>query len=136
MTDDDLTQEDVEALRNLGYGYPQPEEKHNPISFLKFILKRHKNIKSGNLNDEELGHVHLPVRTNLDLSHYCNAMGMGNFGKFFEGDAQTILGSSLSKGGFLNILAVTQRRESTASLKKAFNQTKKRGWFPKKEEGG
>ena len=130
------TLEAEEIRKALGLGYPEPEEKVSVLQFLKDIITQKLNIKTGNLTLQELGEAKIPVRTNLELASYCEFMGMDSFAKVFEEDAQRILATSLSRGGFLPILAVTTKKETSTSLQKVAAPAKeKRGFFRKKVDG-
>jgi len=119
-----------EGLREaLGMGYPEPDEKSSILGFLKDIVSRDDNTKTGNVSQDELGEARIPVRTNLELASYCQFMGMDKFAEVFHTDAQILSSSSLSRGGFLPILAVTTKKESSTSLKNVGASTKKKGGF-------
>jgi len=124
---------DLDILRKeLGLGYPEPEEKINILNFLKDIVSRKENVKTANLTNAELGDARLPVRTNIELASYCKFMGMDAFADVFTEDAQTLLGSSLSRGGFLALLAVTQKKESKSSIDRlGASEKQKKNWFGK-----
>ena len=119
-----------EQLRNaLGLGYPEQEEKVSVLAFLKEIINRQENVKTGNLSPDELGEAKIPVRTNLDLANYCKFMDMHGFADVFNDDAQVLLASSLSRGGFLDQLAVTTNKNNTSALKNIGAPQKKKGGF-------
>lgn len=132
--EEQLTTEDMETLKQLGYGnYPQEEEKQNMFAFFKRVLSTKDNTKTGNLTNEEIGEVRLPVRTNKQIALYCKVMGMKGFANYFESESQILLGSSLSRDGFLDKLAVTQKKEMETKTRTSVPI--KRGWFkPKKQE--
>ena len=130
-TEEDLTPEEVEALETAGYGYPKAEEKQNIYNYFKKVILMKDNTKTGNLTKEEIGMPLTPVRTNQEIALYCQVMGMKNFGQYFQDDAQIMLGTSLSREGFLDKLAVTQKRESEFKTRHPL-QTKQ-GWFAKKK---
>lgn len=130
-----LTPEEVEILKGqLGYGYPEPEEKQNIFNFFKRVIHMSDNRKTGNLTTDELGFVRIPVRTNLELSNYCKVMGMKGFSEVFKEEAQITAGTSLSKEGFLDNLAVTQKREAETRLRKSSSQQINKGWFKPKQQ--
>ena len=136
VDDPDLNMAEAEETRTaMDYGYPEQEEKHNLIAFFREIIRNDMNIKTGNLSDPELGVARLPVRTNLELANYCAIMGMGGMGLAFMDDAQVLLGTSLSREGFLAKLAVTTQKFSETSLKKSLGggDKKKKGMFNKKK---
>jgi len=114
---------------------PEYEEKQNLFTFFKKIISdTSKNIKTAFLKEEELGFAKIPVRTNLEISEYCKAMGNDGFSKYFENKAQIVLGTSLSRDGFIDKLAVTQKRES--AFRTRIPVTQRRGFFTRREEGG
>ena len=125
---------DYEETKNaMGYGYPQQEEKNNLVAFFKEIIRKTFNFKTANLSLEELGAAKIPVRTNLEIANYCNNMGMSAFADVFMEEAQIVAGTSLSKEGFLDKLAVTTQKFSETSLsKKSSSSSKKKGLFGKK----
>jgi len=129
--DDELTQEEAAALEEIGYGYPKPEEKQNIYNYFKKVILMPDNTKTGFLTEEELGAAKIPVRTNQEIALYCKSMGMTGFSSYFDNEAQILLGTSLSREGFLNKLAVTQKRESEFKTKMP-SLAQKKGWFKKK----
>ena len=136
MDDEGLTQEEQEALADLdelgkGYGYPQPEDKQNIYNYFKKVIAMLDNTKTANLTDDELGVAKIPVRTNQELALYCEKMGMKGFADYFKNEAQILLATSLSREGFLDKLAVTQKRESEFKTKAP---KVNKGWFQKKKQ--
>jgi len=126
-----FTEEEVaEAVKDLGYGHPQEEDKQNIYAYFKKVISMGDNAKTSNLLDEEIGSAKLPVRTHQEIALYCRMMGMKGFANYFEKEAQIILGTSLSRDGFLNKLAVTQKRETDIKARKSVGVNK--GWFKKK----
>ena len=129
--DEDVTPEEMEALKEVGYGFPQQEEKQNIYNYFKKVISMIDNSKTGNLTDDEIGLAKVPVRTNQEIAHYCKAMGMGGFANYFNEESQITLSTSLSREGFLDKLAVTQKREMETK-RKNFSQAQKKNWFTKK----
>ena len=76
----------------------------------------------------------LPVRTQQELANFCKLCGMKDFARMFESEAQIVLATSLSKEGFLDKLAVTQKREAETRIRKGTTSTAKRGWFAPKQQ--
>jgi len=128
----ELTPEEIQALQDLGGTFPKQDEKHNVFTFFNKVLKQKDNIKTGNLTDEELGFVRMPVRTNREIALYCEKMGMKGFANYFESESQITLASSLSKEGFLDKLAITQAKKS--DIRTTPRRTTNKGWFRKKGE--
>lgn len=133
----EVSEEEENAMREmLGYGFPQQEEKENIYNYFKKVIYARNNTKTGYLKEDELGVIRLPLRTNLQLAHYCEKMGMNGFSKYFNDEAQIISASSLSREGFLNNLAVTQKRESSLRTRNIVGQQQRRGFFGKPLKGG
>lgn len=136
-TDEELTTEEEEVLEQMGYGYPKPEEKQNIYNYFKKVILMRDNTKTANLSNEELGLARIPVRTNQEIALLCEALGMGNikdskgFAGYFHQESQILLGTSLSREGFLDKLAVTQKKEIESRIKKPLI---KKGWFAKKSK--
>ena len=99
MVEEEQIIEDEEFRQSMGYGYPQEAQKNNPIAFFKELIARKSNIKSANLTEDELGSVRIPVRTNLEISEYCNAMKMTAFSRYFRAKSQVIQATSLRLDG-------------------------------------
>ena len=130
MVDEPLT--DEEAFDEISQLYPTQEEKQNIFTYFKKVILQKNNIKTANLTNDEIGLVKLPVRTNLEIAQYCDSMGMKGFSSFFEKEAQILLGTSLSREGFLDKLAVTQKRESEIKTRKS--APPRTGFFGKKKQ--
>jgi len=134
--EEELTPEEAQELQEM-LGYPRQEEKQNIYAYFKKVLSVEDNSKTAFLTDEELGLVKIPVRTNQEIALYCEVMGMGSvnekkgFAGYFIKEAQITLATSLSREGFLDKLAVTQKKESEIKTRK---RTVNRGWFKKKEQ--
>jgi len=133
MVDESLTPEEMDTLEQLGYGYPKEEEKANIINFFKKVIVMEDTTRTANLMDEELGLVKVPVRPLLNLSLYCKQMGLKGLASHFLKESQIITNSSLSREGFLDKLAVTQKREMETKTKKSATVAQRKNWFKKKE---
>jgi len=129
--EEDLTPEEVEALEDIGYGYPKKKEEQNIFAFFKRVINMPETTRTSNLTADELGFVKIPLRTNLSIALYCKQMGLMGLGSHFEKEAHITSDSSLSKDGFLDKLAVTQKREMETKTRKQTVANK--GWFKKKE---
>ena len=134
MSEEEFTDEDLETLDQLGLGYPKQSEKQNIFAFFKRVITMADTTRTSNLTEDEMGAVKVPVRTNLELAQYCKAMGLTGLGNYFLAESQIISNSSLSREGFLDKLAVTQKRELETKSKSSL--AKRRGWFKKKKEEG
>lgn len=134
MDGDELTPAELEALEN--YSYPQQEEKQSIFSYFKRVVTMPNTLRTANVNEVELGGVRIPVRTLHKLSLYCKQMGLAGLGEHFAKEAHIITDSSLSREGFLDKLAVTQKREMEARTRAPFTEEQKKGWFKKKKKGG
>jgi len=130
----DLSDEEREALRQAGLDYPTAEEKQNMFAIFKFIINQKDNTKTSCLTEPEIGLARFPVRTNLQIAHYCNKMGMSGVGKFFNDEAQILNATSLGRKGFLINQIVTQKKETTTSMSRGtFSDRGKGGLFTKKK---
>jgi hypothetical protein len=133
MDESELTPDEMEALEELGYGYPKPEEKQNIFSFFKRILIMKDTTRVANLTSDELGLVKVPTRTNLNISLYAKAMGLSGLAEYFKQEALVSSDTSLGKEGFLDKLAVTQKREMESKTRAPPSESQKRSWFKRKE---
>lgn len=105
VEDQQLTEEELGMLKNMST--PTSEEKNTIFTFFNKIISKKDSIKVSNLEKNELNAVRLLRKT----ASYGNIMGWDFASQFIADDAEVILGSSLSKGGFLIQQAVTQKRE-------------------------
>ncbi len=135
MAEDELTLEEMESLEGT-YNYPPQEEKENIFSFFKRVISMPNTLRTANLTGDELGGIRIPVRTLHKLSLYCKQMGLTGLGEHFAKEAHIITDSSLSREGFLDKLAVTQKREMEAKTKMPATEEQKKGWFKKGKKGG
>lgn len=129
MSEDDLTPEEIEELGNLlGGGSPSKKDKKDIFEFFSKILKTGDTIKVSNLDiNTELA----PVRILRSTAEYAKIMGLDEIKDFLHAEAEVILGSALSKNGFLVDMAVTTKKESKIGTKEKGGN---KGWFKKKEE--
>ena len=134
MEDEDveLIQEELEALEQYGYSYPKEEDKLNVFSFFKRVISQRDNTRTANLLPDEIGNVRNSVRTFQELELYCRKLGLSGLSQYFQEKGQIVLGTSLSREGFLDKLAVTQKRETDTKLGR-HQQTQNKGWFKKKQ---
>jgi len=132
MEEEELTQAEIDTLEEMGYGAPQAEEKQNIFSFFKRVIFMKDTTRTSNLTNDELGFTKIPVRTNLILSLYSEQMGLSGLSNHFMRESQIISDSSLSREGFLDKLAVTQKREMESKTRRS-NLPQKKGWFAPKQ---
>lgn len=101
--------EEQELLNALTGGYPQQREKEGMYAFFNKILRATKRelSKVANLDERELE----ATRILLNTAEYAKEMGLDKVSDYILDKADTILGTSNSKAGFLIGAAVTQRRE-------------------------
>jgi len=124
---DELTQQEMEELAELGVGAPARQDKKDIFAFFNKVVKTDDTLKTSNLDDTELN----PVRILRDAAVLSDIMGHNLIKEYFNRKAEVILGSALSKQGFLIDMAVTTKRESTVGTKQ--NRRENSGWFKKKE---
>lgn len=127
---EELTEEEEQALREMGYGYPKEDEKQNIFAFFKQVIATRDTSRVANLTEVELGNVRVPVRTLLELSEFCKAASLNGLGTYFNSESQIISNTSLSREGFLDKLAVTQKREVE---RRSRVPVQNKGWFRKKQ---
>ena len=123
-----MTPEEMEELEALGLGAPAVNQGRKDIfAFFNKILKTEDTIKVSNLDTEtELA----PVRLLRDASLFAHLMGHNLIEEYFHKKAEIILGSALSKKGFLIDMAVTTKKESTIGQKE---RKVNKGWFKSKD---
>ena len=126
--EEEITPEEVEALKSLGLGYPQEEEKLGLFNFFNKILKSLDTSKTGNVDDTEL----MSIRNNQKLAAYADVFNLKKVSEYIKQLAEIDLATSLSKKGFLIEKAVTIKKEMTAKVGKGGGQSK---WFQKKTQG-
>lgn len=123
MSDDEM----AERLSQLVGTSPVADEKDNVHTFLRKVAEASDTVKTGNLEKEELGQPQLNVRAYKSLALISNKiMGNDYFKEFFDMESEIVTGSSLSKEGFLDKLAITSNRqiEDVTRPKK-----ENKGWF-------
>jgi hypothetical protein len=123
-----ITEQEAEAmLRSFA------ETKETPVSFFTKVITNDDSSKVGNLNEEELGVPHLPVRTFQELGLLCKEVfNRPTFADYFNKQAEVILSTSLSKEGFLLRQVGTARKEIADVTPR---QKKNSGWFKRKDKG-
>jgi len=132
MTDEELTPEDIEALKKY---FPTPEEKHNVHLFLNKIATSDDTTKTGYLSDEEIGEPKYPLRSAKEFALIAETI-IGNdvIKNYFDSLAEITTATSLSKQGFL-IKQATTTTKNIADVTKTLKK-KNKGWFKKKDEKG
>lgn len=124
---------EMEALKSQlsELDFPREAEKLDVFKLLKHIIDTKDTTKVGNVDKEELR----VVRLEKDISSYAKVWGFDDISNYFGQEAEIILASSTSKDGFLDQLAVTQRRQfETKSKTKQSQGGGFKQWFKKKEE--
>lgn len=112
---------------------PNPEEKHNVHKFISDVAKSQDTTKTGNLSEVELGITSYSERSFKKMQLDCIKLAADDDWADYMGKSAEVLSStSLSKYGFLDKLAIVQRRE----LADMSEQPKKEnsGWFKKKDK--
>lgn len=103
--------DDQEEQMDSQYGFPRGKEKQTVFSFFKKIISLKDSSKVANVTKYELGAPSITVRTWQDLASYCVIEGLDIVAGYCMDQSEIILATSLSKDGFLDTLAVSQRRE-------------------------
>jgi hypothetical protein len=111
---------------------PQGEEKHNVHKFLSEISRSKDTTKTGNLGEQELVTTPYAERTYKRMQLDCDVLCDDPiWADYFKNSAELVTATSLSKDGFLDKLAIVQRRElADVSPERKPNS----GWFSKKDK--
>ena len=135
MAEEELTPEEREQLWNYAQatGATLPvDSKINVHTFLMAVAKADDTTKTGFLEPNEIGIPQNPIRALKGFALICDdIIGNEMFAKHFRQQAEIITATSLSRGGFLDKLAVTQTRQ-LADVTKVKKENK--GWFAKKDK--
>ena len=108
------------------------EKIGNIHEFLTKVIQEKDTTKMGYLTQEELGNPHLTLRTYKALSIMAKTFNMPEFAEYFEDMAIDVITSpSLSKNGFLMLLAITEKKRLEAILPSGEKRENK-GWFKRK----
>lgn len=131
---DEITDADVmNQLAALAQTATVQEEKHNAHTFLNAVATAEDTTKVGFLKEEEVGIPKLSARTLKGLALYCKDIGgEDEWAEFFNKSAEILTSTSLSKDGFLDNLAIVQRREISNLTPKPRKINK--GWFGRRKE--
>ena len=127
INEEELTPLELEELQKLMGNFPTPAEKFGIFHFFNQVLKREDSIKVSNLDKQEIA----SVRGLRSIALFADIMGLDKVNTYIKDEAEVILGSALSKKGFLIEKAITQKKELSSGSKK-----KESRWFPKKEVEG
>lgn len=115
------------------FGSEKPGNIHD---FLLKVIQHEDTTKLGFLTKEELGNPHHPLRAYKELQVMADTFEMPEFKKYFEDLAnQVVTDPSLSLGGFLLMLAISERKSLQARLPGKIDQKENKGWFHKKGGG-
>lgn len=127
---EELTPEEQQILEQyiseVGGSYPKQEEKHNIYKLLDKVHDTDDNIKSSNLEREEIQ----PIRVLLNAALYAREMGLNKVEKYLYSKAQVIAKPTLGRDGFFLRAAITQKKELETKTKL---DGRKKTWFKKKE---
>ena len=109
MSEQDLSPDEMQELQEyIGANAPTREENAGIFNFFNKILKTSDTIKVSNLDVQELPSVRMLRST----SNYADIMGLTLVSQFLSEEAEVILGSALSKQGFLIERAITSKKEN------------------------
>jgi len=127
--EESLSSEDKELIKAIQGSAPEQEIKHGIFQFFSNILKTKDTTKVSNLKDVELQ----MVRVLKNVSIYSDAMGLQTVNDYAEKKAEALLGTALSRDGFLVTKAVTAKKDISISEGKKKSKSK---WYKKEVEGG
>jgi len=131
---EELTEQEMLELSKLVGATPTADEKQNVHTFLHNVATALDTTKTGFLRDDkdlnEIGIPRLPVRAYKKLALISKEI-MGNtfFEDYFKAEAEILTSTSLSREGFLDNLAIIQRKEVADVTKRKIEN---KGWFKKK----
>jgi hypothetical protein len=109
------------------------EKIGNIHEFLAEVIKKKDTTKMGYLSKEELGNPLLTLRGYKELAIMAKTFEMPIFSDYFEDMAiNAVTSPSLSKEGFLMLLAITEKRSLQARLPSQERKENK-GWFGRKK---
>lgn len=123
FTDEELEQikndPELKALFNKedDSGYPAAPDRDNLLKFFRDVVSYgesdfDKLSKSGNLKSFEIGNIPLSVRDSLFIARYAESENLNAVAKYLRGQANIVVGTSLSRNAKLLNLIVTQRKMS------------------------
>ena len=121
--DENLTPEQETELAQYleQQGYPTPQEKFGLFNFFGKIVKSKTTRKTSFLGEDELNTVRNLERARI----FAEEMGYDLVAKYIEKRAEIILGTGLSREGFLIKSAITSKRDSRTSIKTGAEDKKK-----------
>lgn len=109
--EEDIAMDSMEKQQDWGDDLtPAYEKKDDLFSLFWKMVNKVDSSKISNLGKQELGMLSLPVRDCQKIALLATTLGHKGFAKFFLAQAEIILSTSLSKGGFLPQIVVTSRR--------------------------
>jgi len=119
-------EEEVELADYIaGQQYPKAEEKNDIVSFFKKIINiKDDSSKIGYLNEQEL----YAIRILLDVAKYAYQINYEDVGEFIIKKAEVLLGTSVSRDGFLIQSAISKRSHTFTRIRTGGNKK-----WPKKE---
>jgi len=128
MTNENLSEEEAkDILRGFQEG------RSNVHTFFTNVVKADDTTKTGNLNQDELGLSHLPVRTYKELELFSRDIAdETEWADYFQKMAEIQTSTSLSKDAILMKLVVTTKKELADMTPK--EKKKNKGWFKKDDE--
>jgi len=125
MPEEELTPQEKKDLKEMFGANLKPDSKESIVNFFNKILVQEDSIKVSNLDQDELA----SIRGLRDIANFAGFEGLDVINKFYKKEAEVILGSSVSKEGFLIKQLITQKKEIKSRITAG---TAKKGWFTKK----
>jgi len=122
IAEEELTPEEANLLRSMSS--PQAEEKHSVFTFFNRILQTKDTLKVSNLKENELN----SVRILRNAANYADLVGLDIVASYINGKSETLLGSSLSREGFLIRQSITQKKEVKSDSRM---RRMKKNWYGK-----
>jgi len=132
IPEDEISDEELaEKITELIGSTPQPIDKSNVHTFLHNVATAKDTTKTGYITSEELGQYPITLRACKELALISDKIIDNEYFKeFFEAEGEIITSTSLSREGFLDRLAITQKVQTENLTEKPKKENS--GWFKKK----
>lgn len=119
-----------EVSEDQSYGsMSEPKRQESLFSLFREIIQRIDSTKVANLDKRELGMLDLSVRNSQHLANLGTLLHNKSFHDFFMNKGEIILGTSMSKRGWLTELIVSQKKFNLRAVQPVVQQQQKRGGF-------
>lgn len=112
-----------------GANLPGGRKPESLFSLFKDVWRTTNSTKVGNLDQRELGDIEFSVRSCLNIGLLARLLHHKAFAQYFDGKAEIVTASSMSKKGWFVELFVTSKKAAyRGSLVNNLNPPKKSKW--------